>query len=224
VQHLFDQNFLGLSATKNKQLIQSFSNGYDIKRVLGDFKDTLQKMMTPRYHKKITAWLNQPATQAVLKVRRRYYTLQGKRERIIAMYKLGQHPPKPARRHVLAALWDTTAKTQLSVKSSIILFRSIIEAYGYLNNDLNLSSARINAIIQNYQSRVLGPAAKHARKEGSRTLAVKYYHVKLPELKTYTAFFESKAGQWLIRAIGKSRQAAYRAGAKRFLAIVKSHQ
>jgi hypothetical protein len=217
VKHLLKRNFLELSEQKNQKLIQAFAKSYDDKQLLDDFKDALNKKLTPRLKIKVSAWLDQSSIQTVSKAIQQYNTLQGKRKQVIAMYKIDQHPLKPQRKHILAALWDTTATLHQSVTSSLIIFRSIIKAYGKLNDKGHFNNTRINMIVQNYKTQVLLPSTRAAKKRGSHTLAIKFYNVKTKPLQKYTAFFESDAGQRLITAIDKSIQAAYQTGSRRFL-------
>ncbi len=214
---LLKRNFLELSEQKNQELKQAFEKGYDDMQLMTIFKNALAKRLTSGLKRDISAWLERPSTKAVSKALQQDNTLQGKRKRVIAMYKIGQHPTVPERKHILAALWDTTAALHQPVASSLIILRSLIKAYGKLSDNDNFSKERINTIVQNYKTQALLPAAKGARKRGSHTLAIKFYGVDTKPLQEYTAFFESHVGQRLVTAIDKSIQAAYQIGSRRFL-------
>lgn len=221
VDQLLKRNFFNLPEQKNKKLKQAFNKGYDEKYLLDIFKDSLQEKMTPELRKETSAWLKRPSTQTVLQANRQYHMLQGKRKRVIAMYKIDQNPPKPARKHLLAELWNTTADLSRATSVAVIMLRSMIKAYDELNDKQHYSDARIDQIVQNYKTHVLLPSAQAAKKSGARSLAVKYYNVKTEELRDYLSFLKSDTGQSLITTIAKSMQAAYKVRSQRFLSLVE---
>jgi hypothetical protein len=214
---LLKRNFLELSEQKNQELKQAFAKGYDNRHLMTIFKNALAKRLTPGLERNVSAWLKRPSTQIVSKALQEDNTLQGKRKRVIAMYKIGQHPTAPDRKHILIALGDKTSALHQPVSSALIIFRSLIKAYGKLSDKGHFSKGRINTIVQNYKTQALLPAAKGAKKRGGHTLAIKFYGVKTKPLQEYTAFFESSTGQRLVKVINKSIQAAYRNGSRRFL-------
>ncbi len=221
VQQLLKRNFFKLPEQKRQQLVQSFIKGYDSEHLLSVFKDSLQQKMSSKLQDKVSDWLNRSSTQAISQVLQQDSTLQGKRKRVIAMYKTEQHPPKMTRKRTLSTLWDTTSSLHQPIASSLITFRSIIKAFGMLSDQQHLSEDRIDMIVLNYKNKVLLPSAQAAKKHGIHSLAVKYYGVKTDDLQKYTSFFESSAGQKLLKAIDKSMQAAYQAGSKQFLNQIK---
>jgi hypothetical protein len=221
IQQLLKRNFFSLPEQQSQQLEQSFVKGYDGKYLLNVFRDSLQNRMTPELKEKVSAWLSRSSTQAVSRVLQQDSTLPGKRKRVIAMYKTEQHPPKTARKRTLSTFWDTTSSLHQPIASSLIAFRSIIKAFGMLSGKQHLSKDRIDMIVRNYKNKVLLPSIQAGKKPGIRSMAVKYYGVDTDDLQKFTSFFESDAGQKLLKVIDKSMQAAYQAGSKQFLNQIK---
>ncbi|HYW36488.1 MAG TPA: hypothetical protein VE868_13850 [Balneolaceae bacterium] len=223
IETQFKQNFLQLSSQKNKLMLKSFRKAYDTNQLLNDFRASLRKKMNSQYRSKIEAWLQKSSTQAVNNARREYYTLQGKRKRVVAMYKMEKHPPAAERMHLFAEMRDTTAANQSSIESSVTILRYVIRAYGNLNEKHNFSRKRVNAIVNSFRSEMLSRQnQQQSNFQGNRQLAVMYHNVKTKNLKDYLKFFETDAGQWLTRAINKSMNEAYKTGGKRFLQIIGS--
>ncbi len=217
IREEFKQNPLKLPAQKNKHLLHVFSKAYTAQRLITDFKASLEQKMTDQYRPEVSKWLHKPSTQAVVNAQQDNFTLQGKRKRVVAMYEIEQHPPSAERMHLFAALSDTTKARQTFVESNIIILRSVIRSIGYVSQKHQFNKTQRMIIIRSFRKQMLSELPKQEEER----LAVMYHTVKTQSLKDYLSFFETDTGQWLSKAINQSMQAAYKAGAKRFLQAMK---
>lgn len=213
----FEQNPLQLSAKTNEQMLALFEEAYSSDLLLQDFKSALREEMNAQYKNEITEWLNNPDAQTVTEARQEYYTLQGKRKRIITMHEMEQEPPSSQRSEVISSLTDTTTIAESSVESSVIVLRSIIETLGALSPQQNFSQTQINTIANSFRTQMQAQAGESLTNQSM----VMYYNVPVDVLEQYVAFWGTETGQWLDKAIGQSMQAAYQAAANRLVQSAK---
>lgn len=215
----FEQNPLQLAAETNTQMLSLFEEAYSPDLLLQDFKSALRQEMEDQYSANISQWLNSQNAQTVTEARQDYYTLQGKRKRIITLYEMDQNPPTSQRKAVIASLTDTTTVAESLVESSVIILRSIIETLGTLSSRQNFSQGQINGIASSFRTQMQAQAGQNLNNQSM----VMYYNVPVNTLEEYVAFWGTEAGQWLDKAIGKSMQAAYQAAADRLVQAAKDN-
>ena len=216
----FSHNPFGLPAQKNAQLLEEFKEAYVTDLLVRDFKASLQQKMANRDETQIQRWLKKQSTQSVLQAKQEYYTLQGKRKRIIALYEMEQKPASPKRSTLIATFVDTTSAVQASVESAVIVFRSLVEGLNKVSDQRNFTDTQMQMIINNYKAQMQPQASQKI----SNRLLVTYHNIKTNALQDYLAFFKTDAGQWLDQAINKSMQSVYEAAAERFLTAIDSDQ
>ncbi|SHF57675.1 hypothetical protein SAMN05443144_11075 [Fodinibius roseus] len=212
----FEQNPLNLPAKKNKRMLELFSDAYKSERLLDDFKSALREQLTDELAAELSQKLSDPDIRAVTNAQQEFYTLQGKRKRIVTKYELEQQAPSPERSSAISALTDTTSEAAGSVESSIVILRSVIKALGSLSEQHSFSDRQIDAVADNFRTQMEAGASQQT----SDRLMVTYYHVDTGSLDRYVTFMQSDTGQWLDRAISQSIQSAYKAASERFLQAV----
>lgn len=214
----FEQNPLNLSPQENERMLELFSDAYKSDRLLDDFKSTLQQEMTDEYAAEISQKLSTPSIRAVTDAQQEFYTLQGKRKRIVTKYEMGQQAPSPERTAAITALVDTTSSAAGSVESSVVILRSVIKALGVLSNQHSFTDQQIDAVADNFRTQMQSGASQQT----NNRLMVTYYNVDTEALESYVTFMRSDTGQWLDKAISQSIQSAYEAASDRFLQAVNT--
>lgn len=218
IRNQFEQNPLSLPEKTNSRILGQFSEAYDTQALVADFKAALQNNIPAEFTDDIARKTASLSIRAVTEAQQEYYTLQGKRKRIITRYEMDQQPPSAKRRSAISALVDTTAIADGSVESSVLILRSLLKALIQSNDQLPYSESRLNAITKNFQAQMQSQASQQA----NRQLMVTYHPVDLNNLKQYVAFMQSPAGQALDKAITQSMRSAYEAAANRFSQAVQS--
>jgi hypothetical protein len=213
----FVQNPLQLPADKNERMLELFKDAYQNEKLLDDFKAALQQEMEGQYKNEISQWLNREPTQMVTEARQEFYTLQGKRKRVITMYEMDQDQPSDERKELISTLANSSSAAESSVESSVIILRSVIRTLSELSEQRNFSEAQINGIANNFRSQIQA----QARRQSSDQLLLMYHNVPAPALEDYANFWQSDAGKWLDKAISQSMQTTYEAASERFLKSVK---
>lgn len=214
----FEQNPLNLSAQKNERMLELFSKAYKSKRLLEDFKSALQQELTDERAVVLSQKLDTPAVQAVTDAQQEFYTLQGKRKRIVTKYEMEQQAPSPERRAAISALVDTTSAAAGSVESSIVILRSVIKALGRLSEQHRFTDRQIDTVAENFRTQMEAGAFQQTRER----LMVTYYNVDIEALDQYVAFMQSDTGQWLDKVLSLSIQSAYETASERFLQAVET--
>jgi hypothetical protein len=212
----FEQNPLQLPPKKNTQMLVLYGEAYTEHLLIDNFKAALQKLMKDDYTNEISEWLAAPATESVTGAQQEFYTLQGKRKRIVTMYEMDQESPSQERTELISTLTDASAMAESSVESSVIILRSVIEALNSLSEKRNFTDAQLNAITNNFRTQMQSQASQQLNSQ----LMVMYHNTDNAYLESYVDFWQSDAGQWLDQAIGESMQSAYRSAAENFLESV----
>ncbi len=209
----FEQNPLQLPPEKNERMLALFNEAYNEPLLIDNFKAALQEQMNDEYRDEISAWLKEPSTKSVTGAQQEFYTLQGKRKRIVTMYEMDQKPPSQEREELISTLTGASAMAESSVESSVIILRSVIEALNRLSEKQNFSDAQVNAIANNFRSQMQSQASQQLNTQ----LMVMYHNTETESLESYIKFWQSDAGQWLDKTVSESMQSAYRSAANRFL-------
>ncbi|SMO72617.1 hypothetical protein [Fodinibius sediminis] len=214
----FEQNPLNLAADKNELMLELFSDAYRSDRLLEDFKTALQQRLSSQQINKITNTLGSPPIQHVTEAHKEFYSLQGKRKRIVTQYEMEQQPPAPERVEIIQTLVDTTSAAAGSVESSIVILRSVIKALGNLSAQHSFTDQQIDAVAANFRTQMQAGASQQTHDQ----LMITYYNVDINTLESYLALMQSETGQLLDQAIGKSMYTAYERASDRFLEAVST--
>lgn len=218
IRSQFEANPLQISSSLNKQLMQTFREAFADSLLLNDFKEAFRRRMEPAYGDTIARWLDRPATRAITAAEQEFYTLQGKRKRVITMYELEQNPPSEARTRVIAAIDDTTSAAGSTVESSVIILRSVIRAVSQASPQRSFSDAQVDMIVDNFRTQLQAQAGPQLQNK----LMITYHNLDTDTLRQYLQFWQTYTGQWLDHAVSQSMQAAYGAAADRFLKATES--
>jgi len=89
----FEQNPLSLPVQQNEHMLELFSEAYSTERLLDDFKSALEQEITGERANQLSQKLDEPGIRAATDAQQAFYTLQGKRKRIVAKYEISQEPP-----------------------------------------------------------------------------------------------------------------------------------
>ncbi len=216
----FEQNPLPIADETNAKMLSLFDEAYATEPLLEDFASALEKEFSGQYANQIQNWLNAPSTQIVTSARQEFYTLQGKRKRIITMHEMEANPPSDKRQQLISTLTDTTTVAESSVESSIIVLRSVIKALGELSDRQSFTEMQINTIANNFRGQMQAQAGQQLNDQSM----VMYHGVPDDTLEDYISFWGTETGQWLDRAISQSMQTAYSRAADRFLQTVKTSE
>lgn len=216
----FEQNPLNLDPGKNKEILSHFSEAYKTNMLVADFKTSLQEKLTEEEAETVSNKLQSPAIQKVTEARQEFYTLQGKRKRIVTKYEMEQDPPSADRISSIRALVDTTSQAEESVESSIIILRPLLTALMKESQQRTFSEAQLDAITSNFRAQMQSQASEQALND----LLITFYNIDDKTLSEYVSFMQSPAGQWLDNAISESIQASYQQAADRFSASVNTDQ
>jgi len=214
----FRQNPFGLPAEKNNTLLDALNNAYQKELLVNDLRNSLSANLSGEYQKIISDWLAKSSTKKVNKAQQAFYTLQGQRKRIVAMYEMEQSPAPANKNKLLQTFLDTTLVVERNVEMGSITFRSIIEGLNQLSTQRQLSEDQMNTIVDNFKRQQTLQAPQSLKKQ----LLVTYYDIPNSTLQSYVSFFTTEAGQQLDSAIDQSIKQAYKAAAKRFTASLNT--
>lgn len=215
----FEQNPMQLPAETNQQMLKQFDEAYANDLMVDDFKSGMRQKLDDQ-QQELSQWLNNDYTQSITDARKLYYTLQGKRQRVVTRYEMDQNPPSEQRIKLINTLTGTTSVAQSSVESSVIILRSVIKALGKLSKQQNFSDAQVNAIAANFRTQMQSQAGDLL----NRQQLVMFHQVPDEALQNYITFWGTDTGQWLDKTISQSMQAAYQQAADRFLQSVNTDQ
>lgn len=216
----FEQNPLNLPPQKNEQMLELFSDAYRTDLLLDDFKSALKGELNDEYAETLAQKLDDPDIRAATEAQQEFYTLQGKRKRIVARYEMEQQTPSPERSGIVTALVDTTTAATGSVESSIVILRSVIKALGGISEQHQFTDQQIDAVTDNFRTQMQAGASQQT----NNRMMVTFYNVDTNALEHYVEFMESDTGQWLDNAISQSFQIAYEAASERFLQAINAKQ
>lgn len=218
----FEQNPLNLAPEKNKKILRHFSEAYKTNILVDDFKSAFQQKLTGEgeYVETVSQTLQSPAIQQLIEAQKEFYTLQGKRKRIVTKYEMEQDPPSTDRTSSIQALVDTTSLAEDSIESSIIILRPLLTALMKGSQQRTFSETQLDAITSNFRTQMQSQASEQTIND----LLITFYNLDNKTLNEYVSFMQSPAGQWLDNAISESIQSAYQQAADRFSASINTDQ
>lgn len=207
----FEQNPFQLPPEENKHLLEAFKKAYNDSLLLHDFKSALAPALSPEYAREIRTWLSTENTQHITDIRQEFYTLQGKRKRVIAMYEMEQNPPTQDRVSLIKTLTDTTSVTESTIESSVTILRSVIEAVSALSKEQSFTEPQIDAITSNFRAQIQGQISQEYKNQ----MLILFQPVDSGKLKDYIRFWGTNAGQWLDQRISQSIHESYESASER---------
>ncbi|MCW9706133.1 hypothetical protein [Fodinibius salsisoli] len=216
----FEQNPLNLSPEKNEEILTHFSEAYKTNLLVDDFKTALQKKLIGEFVDAVSQQLGTQAFQSVTQAQQEFYTLQGKRKRIVTKYELEKDPPSAGRTSLIQTLVDTTSLASESIESSIIILRPLLTALMKESQQRTFSEAQLDAITSNFRAQMQSQASEQTLND----LLITFYNIDNKTLNEYLSFMQSPSGQWLDQTISASIQEAYQQASDRFSASVNSDQ
>ena len=216
----FEQNPLQLPPDQNDDMLTAFKKAYDQAILLDDFEAALSQKKSEEYAGELRRWLKSDQTQLITDTRQQFYTLQGKRKRVITMYEMEQNPPSQSRIDLIKSLTNTTGVVESTVESSVIILRSVIEALDIISDQRSFSDTQIDGIANNFRAQIQAQTSQ----EYEHKMLVLFHPVDSSVLKEYANFWETEPGQWLTRSINESIGQAYKNASARFLESVQKNQ
>lgn len=213
----FEQNPLQLPTAQNQHMLQAYGEAFKKAALLQDFKTELNQRIDDGRAASLTDWLERAYVQTIAEAEQEYYTLQGKRKRVVTMYEMEQQPPSEQWVQLIAAITDTTSAAGSTVESSVIILRAVIKALGTLSPQRDFSESQIDMIASNFRSQLESQASQQVQSK----LMITYYNVDTNVLEQYLSFWQTDTGQWLDQTISQSMQAAYRSATERFLSAIQ---
>lgn len=189
------------------QFDQAFAAGQLIKEV----KTIFNRQYDPALATSTINWLNKPLTDKMLDEKKRFYTLQGERERIVHQYEMEQDPINTDRKNLLQELAETTSANKTTMKSQTIIFRSILSAFNKLSSR-NLTETQIDGIVQNYRQQIQSQIDQGVIDQASTM----FYNVDDKAMRDYLSFYQSEAGHWLSSTTADGIHTALQSAADRF--------
>lgn len=214
----FEQNPLQLPAAENSQLITAFKDAYNDSLLLHDFKSAFADSLTPELSGKLQDWLQRESTKRITDARQSFYTLDGKRNRVITMYEMEQEPPSQDRVALTQSLTDTTSVVESTVESSVIILRSMIEAVNQISTQRTFPDSQIDAIANNFRTQIQGQISR----QYANQMLVLFHPVDSATIQDYIAFWGTETGQQLDQYISHSIRQAYEAASQRFMESVST--
>lgn len=213
ISRQFAQNPFQLEPAQSQNILAAFKHAYGDSLLLNDFITLLSQKMTPDYASKLQRWLDTKTASHITELRQAFHTLQGKRQRVVAMYEMEQQPPSRDRVALITTLLDTTSRVENTIDASATALRVFIEAVDSLNTQRSFTAAQLQNIVANFRSQVKNPL----KEELKNRLLVLFRPTKDEALEQYIAFWGTPMGQWLNKQIADGIREAYNVAAKRFI-------
>ena len=216
LQLQFEQNPLNLAPKKNEEILNHFSEAYQSDLLVNDFKSALQQKLTGEWIESVSQKLQSAAIQQITEAQQQFYTLQGKRQRVVTKYEMEQDPPSEERTSTVQALMDTTSIASEFVESSIIILRPLLKSLIKESQQRTFSEAQFEAIANNFRAQMQSQASDQTLND----LLITFHQVDSKVLRKYLSFMQSQPGQQLDKVISESMRSAYQQAADRFSASV----
>jgi len=192
-------------------MVAQFDQAFTADRLMKQVKTTFNEQYDPSLATSTINWLNKPLTNKILDEKKRFYSLQGERERIVHRYEMEQNPISTDRKNLLQKLTEATSANKSTTKSQTIIFRSILSAFNKLSSR-NLTKTQIDGIVQNYRQQIQSQIDQGVIDQAS----VMFYNVDDKALGDYLSFYQSKAGRWLSSTTADGIHTALQSAADRF--------
>ncbi|MDZ7660661.1 hypothetical protein [Fodinibius sp.] len=218
LKNQFSQNPFGISASKNEQLIELFSEAYHADSLFKIAHKHFKNNFDSSYSDSVLTILNSDKIKPVLNSEANYYTVQGIRKQIVTKYELEQDEPSQKRISIVKNLIEQSSTKKSALESQSILFRSFVIGTDAISSRLNLSDSQINSIINNFKNRL----QMQLEDELVNNYLVMYHGLENDRLTKYADFYTTKAGTEFKKALNESIHTAFQEASDRFISDIKS--
>lgn len=213
IRQQFANNPFGLTTEDNELLIERFEEGFAVNSLMDTALDTFRAQYNDDYATSTLKWLKQGDTQIVTGAEKEFYSLQGLRKRVVAKYEMEQEPPSAERDSLITSLVETTSAVESTIESYAVIFRSVISAFGKLSEQQTFSESQIDNFTENYKMQI----QPEVEREVHNQFLIMFYDLDDETISEYISFYKTEPGTWLSSTITKSKHAAFKAAAKRFV-------
>ena len=213
LQSQFSQNPFGLPAETNEQLMKLYEESFDQDSVMRSIRQTFLDEYNTDFAKAVTDWMQKEDVRKVLEQESKYYTLQGKRERIVHKYELEQDPPSSDRNKLMENLVQQMSAAEMEIESRVIIFRTMVMAFSEISDQRSFSEQQIQGFTDNFRNQI----SMQINQQLAEQMLVKYHGLDNSVLQPYVSFFDTEAGTWLKKTTSQAVQNAIQQSADKFL-------
>jgi hypothetical protein len=181
-------------------------------------QQTFEESVDKKHARSVSEWLSQNKNQALINAEKEYYTIEGVRKRVVNRYEMEQNPPSVERTELLSNLAQSKSAAETELETQVILFQSLVKAFGILSPQRNLSDAQIEGFVNNFRSQ----AQSQIERETQQKLIVQFHGIDNKLIRDYQSFYESEAGRWLSQTTATALKSAYQEASDEFLQSIKN--
>ncbi len=214
----FSQNPFGLPPAQNEQMMDIFLDTFTADSLSDYIHQTFVANMDKNHAQSVAKWFNQDKNQPLLNAEKEYYTIEGIRKRVVNRYEMEQDPPSAERKQLLSTLAQSKSAAETELETQVILFRSLVKAFGILSSQRDLSNAQIEGFVNNFRSQ----AQMQIDRETTQKLMLQFYGIDNELINNYNSFYESEGGQWLSNTKSAALKSAYQKASNNFLESIKN--
>lgn len=214
----FSENPFKISDSRNKEMLEMFLQSYKAEALLKDVRKTFRAKYDAAYADTVQRWMRTEKPQQILDLHGEYYTLEGKRKRVISKYKFDQNPPSDDRKKIINDLLDHKKSVKHTIEQNVILFKSLLRAIDTVSSNRSIGPSRMQGIVGNYKSQLQQNMAQQL----TNKLLVMYRTADDDMISEYSHFYTTPSGQWFSQAVSTAIKKAYKKAGDRFLESVKS--
>lgn len=194
----------------NKQALTAYQKAYNHELLMKDFEQIFSQKISNLPHETLRSWLNKASTKKLAQARQKYYTLQGKRKRIVALYELAQDSLSAERRQLLATYANERTPEELLLDTRTVVLVSAIKKIDQFNSQIDIPRSRMDMLAK--QTRQNPNDIKQHRQ---KVLKVMFYGIPSKTVQESLHFWQSKTGKSLTKTIFQSLKQAYKKAAQR---------
>ncbi|MEL7835100.1 hypothetical protein [Fodinibius sp. Rm-B-1B1-1] len=214
----FSQNPFGLPPSQNEKMMEIFLETFTTDTLSEHIRQTFEDSIDKKHAQSVNEWLSQEKNQPLINAEKEYYTIEGIRKRVVNRYEMEQDPPSAERKELLSNLAQTKSATEMELETQVILFRSLVKAFGILNTQRTLSDAQIEGFVSNFRNQ----AQSQIEREITQKLMVQFYGIDNELIRDYQSFYESEAGRWLSQTTAEALKSAYQKASDEFLQSIEN--
>lgn len=214
----FSQNPFGLPASQNEQMMKTFLETFTADTLSDHIRQIFQEHFDKTNAQSASDWLTQEKNRPLLAAEKEYYTIDGIRKRVVNRYEMEQQSPSEQRKKLIENLAQSKSAAETEIETQVILFRSLVKAFGILSPQRSLSEAQIEGFVNNFRNR----AQMQIRSETNQKLMIQFHGIDNELIRDYQSFYESEAGRWLNQTTAKALKSAYQKASDEFLQSIKN--
>ncbi len=218
LKNQFSQNPFGISASKNEQLIELFSEAYHADSLFKIARKHFKENFDSSYTDSVLTILKSDKIKPILNSEANFYTVQGIRKQIVTKYELEQDEPSQERISIIKDLIEHSSAKESAIESQTILFRSLVNGTDAISSKINLSEAQTNSIINNFTNRL----QIQLEDELVNNYLVMYHGVEDDRLTQYADFYTIEAGTEFQKSMIESIHTAFQEASDRLISNVES--